>query len=192
MANLLADIPFDRAVVSGLPRTVETAHIVLNGRNLTPHVVGDLEEIRGGDAVARARLSPPDYAYAMFRAAEPGECYAAGESFTAFVDRVLPAFGKITNDPDWTKLLMVCHGGVNRAILTDITSGGLKAFGAFEQDSCCLNVIDVDNCLDTGAVIRRVLRAVNVTADDPIKQTRQLMTMEGYAKRFADIGALKH
>lgn len=191
MANLLAEVPFDRAIVSGLPRTVETAHIVLNGRNLTPHIVSDLEEIRGGDAVARAKLSPPDYAYAMFRAAEPGECYAAGESFTAFAGRVLPAFARITNDPAWTTLLMVCHGGVNRAILTDITSGGLKAFGAFEQDSCCLNVIDVDTCLDTGAVIRRVLRAVNVTADDPIKQTRQLMTMEGYAKRFADMGALK-
>jgi probable phosphoglycerate mutase len=191
MRDLLADVPFDRAICSGMPRTRETATIVLGERKLDLGIVSELEEIRGGDPIARAKVSPVDYAYAMFQAGEPGACYAFGEPFQAFVDRVVPAFTAITNDPTWSTLLLVCHGGVNRAILTDITSGGLKAFGAFEQDSCCLNVIDVDNCLDTGAVIRRVLRAVNVTADDPIKQTRQLMTMEGYAKRFADIGALK-
>jgi broad specificity phosphatase PhoE len=191
MAALMSDIDFDRAIVSGLQRTLETAAIVLGHRKLKVEVMSELEEIRGGDAVARARLSPPDYAYAMFRAGEPGECFAAGEAFRAFVDRVLPAFEKISADPNWTTLLLVCHGGVNRAILTDVTCGGLKAFGAFEQDSCCLNVIDLDICQDTGSVLRRVLRGVNITADDPIKRTRGLLTMEGLAKRYVDAGALK-
>lgn len=191
MAALLKDVAFDRAVVSGLQRTRETAEIILRPRKLPVEVVSELEEIRGGDAIARARLSPPDYAYAMFRAAEPGECFAAGENFAAFCDRVLPAFHRIAGEANWTKLLMVCHGGVNRAILTDITCGGLKAFGAFEQDSCCVNVIDIDTCLDTGAIMRRILRGVNITADDPIKAKRGLLTMEGLAKRYADAGVFK-
>ncbi len=190
-AELMSDVAFDRAICSGLPRTRETGAIVLGSRALTLEIAAEFEEIRGGDAVARANLSPVDYAYAMFRAAEPGECFAAGESFASFADRTLRAFAEITADPNWNTLLLVCHGGVNRAILTDIACGGLKAFGAFEQDSCCVNAIDVDNCMDTGAVLRRILRGVNVTADDPIKRTRGLLTMEGLAKRYVDAGALK-
>jgi probable phosphoglycerate mutase len=191
MRDLLADVPFDRAICSGLPRTRETATIVLGPRKLDLGVVPALEEIRGGDAVARAKLSPVDYAYAMFQASEPGACYAAGEPFADFVGRVVPAFTAITNDPGWSTLLLVCHGGVNRAILTDITSASLKAFGAFEQDSACLNLIDVDTCLDTGAVLRRILRGVNLTAADPLKKDRRLLTMEGFAKRFVEIGFMK-
>src|SRR5262245_31814824 len=83
---LLKEAAFDRVIVSGLKRTLETAEIVLGERKLSLEVESDLEEIRGGDPVARARLSPPDYAYAMFRASEPGECFAAGETFTAFAE----------------------------------------------------------------------------------------------------------
>lgn len=191
MGKLLADVPFDRAICSGLPRTRETASFVLQDRKLDLGIVPDLEEIRGGDAIARAKLSPVDYAYAMFKAGEPGACYAAGEPFADFVGRVVPAFTAITNDPTWTTLLLVCHGGVNRAILTDITSASLAAFGAFEQDSACLNLIDVDTCLDTGAVLRRILRGVNITAEDPIKKTRRLLTLEGMTKRFVEAGAMK-
>lgn len=191
MGKVLAEIEFDRAICSGLQRTRETAGIVLNARKLELEIMPELEEIHGGDPIARAKLSPVDYAYAMFQAGEPGACYAAGELFSAFVDRVVPAFTRITNDPSWTSLLLVAHGGVNRAILTDITSASLSAFGAFEQDSCCLNIIDVDTCLDTGAVLRRVLRGVNITADDPIKRMRRLLSMEGMVKRFAEAGALK-
>ncbi len=186
MGELLADVPFDRAICSGLPRTRETSAIVLGSRKLDVAIVPELEEIRGGDPIARAKLSPVDYAYAMFQASEPGACYASGEPFQAFVDRVVPAFTAITNDPTWSTLLLVAHGGVNRAILTDITSATLAAFGAFEQDSACLNLIDVDTCLDSGAVLRRVLRGVNITAEDPLKKSRQLLTMEGMAKRLLD------
>lgn len=189
MGALLADVPFDHAICSGLRRTRETAAIVLGDRKLEVKIVSDLEEIRGGDPIARAKLSPVDYAYAMFQAGEPGACYAAGETFQAFVDRVVPAFTAITNDPGWSTLLLVAHGGVNRAILTDVTSASLSAFGAFEQDSACLNLIDVDTCLDSGAVLRRVLRGVNITAEDPFKKTRRLLSMEGMAKRFMDAGA---
>ena len=191
MEKLLADVPFDRAICSGLQRTRETAGIVLGDRKLDLGIVPELEEIRGGDPIAREKLSPVDYAYAMFQAGESGACYAGGEPFQAFFDRVVPAFNAITNDPGWTSLLLVCHGGVNRAILTDITSASLRAFGAFEQDSACLNLIDVDTCLDTGAVLRRILRGVNITAEDPFKKTRRLLTLEGMTKRFMEAGAAK-
>ncbi len=183
MAQLLREAPFDRAVCSGLPRARETASIILNGRDLTLEVEGLLEEIRGGDAIARAKLSPVDYTYAMFRAAEPDACYAQGEKFSVFAKRVFLGFDKIMNTMGWVNLLLVAHGGVNRAILTEVTGAGLSAFGAFEQDSGCLNIIDIDTCRDTGTVQRRILRGVNITAEDPPKLTRPLTYMEAFTKR---------
>jgi broad specificity phosphatase PhoE len=186
MGALLKDVPFDRAICSGLARTLETAKAVLGDRKVPLEIIPALEEIRGSDAIARAEISPPDFAYAMFRAGRPNARFAGGETFTEFAARVIAAFEEIVAATNWECLLMVCHGGVNRAILTELTGAGLKAFGAFEQDSCCLNIIDVDCSLDTGKVERWILRAVNATAEDPIKHTRRLLTLEGMAKRFAD------
>ena len=191
MADLMSGVAFDHAICSGLPRTRQTAAIVLDPRALELEIVPDLEEIRGGDPIARANLSPVDYAYAMFRASEPDACFAAGEKFTNFVARVVPAFDRIVGQSGWTNLLLVAHGGVNRAILTSVTGSGLAAFGTFEQDSACLNVIDIDTCLDTGVVLRRILRGVNITAEDPTKRMRTLLTMEGLTKRYTDAGAFK-
>lgn len=188
MSEALKDIAFDKAICSGLRRTRETAAIVLRDRNLSLEIEPELEEIRGGDPIARAKLSPVDYAYAMFRASEPDACYAEGERFSGFSARVLPSFNRILDRDDWRCLLLVAHGGVNRAILSEITSGGLASFGSFEQDSACLNVIDIDRCRDTGAILRRILRGVNITADDPFKTGRRLTSMEGFAKRLLEMG----
>ena len=189
MGTLLAPVSFDRAICSGLARTLETAKAVLHPRKVPLEIIPALEEISGGDAIARAEISPPDFAYAMFRAGNPNARFAGGETFAEFAARVIGAFNEVVAAQNWETVLMVCHGGVNRAILTEITGAGLKAFGAFEQDSCCLNIIDVDCCLDSGRVERWILRAVNVTAEDPIKSTRRLLTLEGMAKRFADEAA---
>lgn len=178
MSRLLADAHFDRAICSGLPRTQQTATIILGERNLPLEIVGDLEEIRGGDAVARASLSPVDYAYAMFRATEPDACFAHGEKFSEFANRVLPAFQAILADNSWSSLLLVAHGGVNRAILSHILGGGLASFGTLEQDSCCLNIIDFDAAPVDGAVLRRIIRGLNLTADDPVKLSQPLTSLE--------------
>jgi probable phosphoglycerate mutase len=188
MSRLLADAKFDRAICSGLPRTRETATIILGERNLPLEIVGDLAEIRGGDAVARASLSPVDYAYAMFRAAEPDACFANGEKFSAFANRVLPAFQSIVDDPNWSSLLLVAHGGVNRAILSHILGGGLASFGTLEQDSCCLNIIDFDVTPIAGSVLRRIIRGLNLTADDPVKLSHPLTTLETMVRQQVSTG----
>jgi probable phosphoglycerate mutase len=188
MSRLLKDVAFDRVICSGLPRTQQTARIVMGDRNLTLEIEPALEEIRGGDPIARANLSPVDYAYAMFCASEPDACFASGEKFSDFYGRIVPAFEAITQATNWTRLLLVAHGGVNRAILSTIISGGLKCFGAFEQDSACVNIIDIDQEDGAGHILRKILRGVNITARDPIKNDRVLTTMEGMAQRFAAAG----
>ncbi len=190
MRDLMESAAFDRAICSGLPRTVETAGIVLGGRTLSLETMPELEEIRGGTPAQRATLAPYDHAYAMFLAGGPGATYAAGEALEAFHARVTGAFEAILRHRGWTTLLLVAHGGVNRAILSHIVGSGRQAYGAFEQDTCCLNVIDVDMPVEGGAAVRVVLRAVNVTAEAPAKVGHTLTTMERLAlKAFPHVQA---
>ncbi|MFO1236540.1 MAG: histidine phosphatase family protein [Alphaproteobacteria bacterium] len=183
MADWLSPVPFDRAICSGLPRTVETATIVLGGRDLALEHAPALKEIQGGDMETRAALDPADYAYSMFRAGHPEARFAAGERFADFRDRVLPAFGGILEDVAWTNLLLVCHGGTNRAILTWFLGLGLDTFGQFEQDSCCLNILDFDQIDGDGRIARRIVRAINMTALDTAKTGSRYLSMEGLAQR---------
>lgn len=181
MSDWLKPVAFDRAICSGLPRTLETAMIVLAGRDLALETAPALAEIRGAAMDERARLSPTEYAYAMFQAGEKGATFAAGEEFSAFRDRVLPAFLDILQDPAWTNLLLVCHGGTNRAILTWFLGLGLDAFGQFEQDSCCLNILDFDQLAASDLIVRRIVRAMNLTAQDTAKTDSRMLSMEWFA-----------
>jgi len=181
MADWLNPVNFDRAICSGLPRTLETAMIVLGGRDLALEIAPGLAEIRGAGLSERAGLSPSDYAYAMFRAGDPGATFAAGEAFKAFRDRVLPPFIDILQDQAWTNLLLVCHGGTNRAILTWFLGLGLDSFGQFEQDSCCLNILDFDQMAASDIIVRRIVRALNLTAQDTAKTGSRMLSLEWFA-----------
>jgi probable phosphoglycerate mutase len=182
MRDVLANVAFDRAICSGLPRTVETGAIVLGGRTLTLEMWPELEEIRGGAPEQRATMQPAEYAYAMFSSAtqDPNAAYARGERFADFYARITQAWTKILADKDWSTLLIAAHGGVNRAVLAFATGAGQGAFGAFEQDTGCLNVIDADVAED-GRLVRQIVRAMNVTPEDPAKIARSLTAMEKLA-----------
>lgn len=185
MRTLLADVPLDAVVVSGLPRTVETADIVLQGRDLPRRTESLLEEIGGGKSMAE--LPPerilPDIAYAFFHAGRDTGRYRDGEHFEPFVRRCQEGIERVLAWQDWDSLLLVAHGGVNRALLCWALDAPLSAFPVFEQDSCCLNVIDVDVTPD-GDIVRRFIRAVNVTPYDVPKRHHRMTTLEGMAKRM--------
>jgi probable phosphoglycerate mutase len=186
MSGLMSCLEFDRAICSGLPRTVETATTVLRDRKLKLEIIPEFEEIRGAALADRQTIAPADYAYAFFKAHEPEARFVGGERYSDFLARVLPAFEKVVEDQSWSNLLLVAHGGVNRAIMTWVIGLGLESLAVFEQDSCCLNVIDLDCDRDTGEVVRRTLRTVNATSYDPCKHEIRYLTMEGFAKRAAD------
>lgn len=177
MREVLSDVPFDRAVCSGLPRTTETGSIVLGGRTLALETIPDIEEIRGGTPEQRAKMEPADYAYAMFASGKTRATYAFGERFDDFYARVTSAWLSLIQTHNWSTLFVAAHGGVNRAILSYATGAGIGGFGAFEQDTGCLNVIDVD-VSPAGAVVRQIVRATNITRADPAKVTRPLTAME--------------
>ena len=56
------------------------------------------------------------------------------------------------------------------------TRGGLAGLSAFEQDAGCLNIIDAD--IVDGDIVRRMIRAVNLTPYNLAKHEHYLTVAE--------------
>jgi probable phosphoglycerate mutase len=177
MRELLAEVPFDLGVYSGLPRTRQTAELVLEGRGVPLEPVGALREIEAGSIghLTDERLDA-EFTYGLERAAEPGAAFPGGETFGAFQDRIVPAFEAFLLRRDWTTALVVGHGGTNAVILAWVTRGGLAGLSAFEQDAGCVNIIDAD--VIDGEIVRRMIRAVNLTPYNLAKHEHYLTVAE--------------
>jgi probable phosphoglycerate mutase len=153
MGELLGAVHFDRAVCSGLARTVETAELVLHDKRLPLERVPELEEVRGGRGQLGA-FQPRDVAYSVWDAARPDGRFLGGESLGELRARVMSAVERLVAQPSWSRLLLVAHGGVNRVILAWALGAPLESAPHMEQDSACLNVIDLDHDADSGALTR--------------------------------------
>jgi probable phosphoglycerate mutase len=177
MRELLAQVPFDLGVHTGLTRTQQTAQLVLEGRSVRVEEIAQLREMHAGSI---AHLSDEridaEFTYGFERAAQPGAGFPGGESFAAFQQRVVPAFETLLQRPDWTTALVAGHGGTNAVILAWVTRGGLAGLSAFEQDAGCVNIIDAD--VVDGEIMRRMIRAVNLTPYNFAKHEHYLTVAE--------------
>jgi len=173
--ELLAGIDFDRVITSGLTRTVETARIVAPDQE--PESWPELREIESG----RLGEIPEDELEAAFlgawRDVVPEDTpFLGGETIRSLLDRVLPAVDRLLADSQWDVVLLVLHGGVNRAILSYALTGGRALLGNLEQSPACLNVLDIGDDW--------VVRAVNHTPYDPTHLRGRLRTMEELGQEF--------
>ncbi|MHA6821055.1 histidine phosphatase family protein [Ralstonia pseudosolanacearum] len=180
-------IVFDRVIVSGLPRTVETAQRVLaempamQAHNLALEPWPDLQEIRGGKL---AEIPEHEVAQAFMGAFEgrvpEDRRFLNGERIGDFLDRVIPAIARLRALPDWDTVLMVLHGGTNRAILSHAVTGGERAFfGNLAQTPGCINVLDVGEAPGDW-----VLRMANFSPPSPAHLGSRLTTMEVLLQQY--------
>jgi broad specificity phosphatase PhoE len=163
----LAGVAFDRVVTSGLPRTLETAEVVVPG--VVPEQWPDFVEWRGGrlDAIPRDELE--QLFVGALHASGEEQRFLGGESLGEAFDRVLPALERLCAQ-EWQTALAIFHGGVNRILLSRALAGGRTYFGGFEQAPACINVLDLD---DQGWIVR----TVNYIPYDPLHPARTT-TME--------------
>jgi broad specificity phosphatase PhoE len=179
-AAALIGVQFDRVITSGLPRTLETARIVVP--KLLPERNQALREIESGDI----RGLDPDVVQEMMTAAFRGTVpldtkFLGGETVGELLDRVLPELDALLADTGWDVVLLILHGAVNRAILSRAATGERTFLGGFEQSPGCINVLDVDA---EGAF---VVRAVNHTPYDPAHVSApRLTTMEQLWQEYLD------
>lgn len=139
-------IRFDRVIVSGLPRTVETATLVLKetGQQIELERWPELEEIRGGKLATIADEDLRDAFIGAFEGVVPEDKqFLGGETIGQLMDRVLPALTRLRDDKSWDTVLLVLHGGVNRAILSHALTAGRTFLGNLAQTAGCINALDV-------------------------------------------------
>jgi broad specificity phosphatase PhoE len=180
-ALALATVPFDRAVATGLSRTMETAQIVLGERGLPIEVVPELQEIRGGRVIDLPRDELREvFLNSLTHHLSEDSLFLRGERFGDFAGRVVPAFQTLATNNGWQNMLIVAHGAVNRAILADVLHAPVEAMGHLEQDAGCINRIDID---ERGYGIVRLL---NYTPYNQTKQGMDLTTMERYFLEFPE------
>jgi len=169
-AAALAGETLDRVVTSGLRRTIETAALV--APRIEAETVPELRELRGGRLDELPEAEVENAFVCFFDGAVPeARRFLGGESVGELLDRVTPAFDAIVADRDWNTLLLVLHGGVNRAILSRALTGHRVFLGGLEQAPGCINVLDFGR---DGWIVR----AVNAAPSDPVHRAGRETTME--------------
>ncbi len=170
------EVSFDRVITSTLPRTIETAELVLEhaGQSIPVEHWPDLVEIRGGnlesihdDGLREAFLG------ALSGTPAEQTRYLGGESVGELLDRVYPAIDRLRADPGWHNVLMVLHGGVNRAILSYALTGQRMMIAGLLQMPACINALDVGD-----APRDWIVRYVNLFAADLLQRDARAHTVE--------------
>lgn len=184
MAELFAGVHVDKALCSGLPRTSQTGKTILGDRNIALEVFAELEEIRPlkGQSAGGYDIYA-DIAFSHWRAPEDDARFLRGERYHDFYIRISTAMESLLADNSWHNLAVFAHGGTNAAILGWATGVGLEAFGLLDQSMCCLNIVDFD-IDDSGRLVRKTIRGMNITADDPLMRERHSGDMEMLARRI--------
>lgn len=173
---------FDRVIVSGLPRTVETANRVLmeTGQDIALETWPELQEIRGG----RLSAIPDSELRAAFTGVFEGlvreeQRFLGGESVGELMDRIHPAIRRLRADKDWDTVLLVLHGGVNCAILSLALTGQRMFLGGLSQMAGCINALDVgEDEADW------VVRFVNYAPPAPLQAQARSTTMEQLFEQY--------
>jgi broad specificity phosphatase PhoE len=170
-------IRFDRVMASGMPRTVETAQRVLaeTGQQIDVEIEPAWREIRGGKLGSIPDTDIEAAFLGVFDGIVPEDVrFLGGETIGELFDRTLPALDALRADPAWDCVLLVLHGGVNRALLSHaLSAGGRTFFGHLAQATGCINALDV------GAAPRDwVLRLINHSPPSPLHRDVRNTTME--------------
>jgi len=141
---LLKDVAVEEIVCSGISRSMHTAEILREGRDVGIRVCESFREISLGAWEGRSFAEITRRFPAEFKArGEDLEHWRPprGESFGDLRDRVLPAYRSLLASTAGD-LLIAGHAGVNRVIVCEAMGIPLANLFRIGQDYGCLNVID--------------------------------------------------
>lgn len=133
LALELADVDFDAAYTSPLPRAVRTAAAILEGRGLHALRVAGLSEISYGTLQGTLFNEWPGTLFEDWRRDPWSVSFPEGESLAMTEARVLPAFDRIVQSHSGETVLVSSHGHVNRLILAALERRPRSGFWSIEQ-----------------------------------------------------------
>ena len=184
LGRALADSPIDLAVCTGYQRTRQTAELAIVPRPLEIEVIEGLREAETGtfEEIETAEEMEATFVRAFENATEPGARFLTGETYSALWDRVASAWQSLLVRDDWGHALVAAHGVVNRTLLAQALDAGPHIYRRLEQDTGCLNVLDIEG---KGAEARvAFVRLINFTPYNATKMGMQQTTLEMLWQQF--------
>lgn len=190
LGRLLQHVHFDRALCSDYPRARETLELLVRKQYVAMEPQPEFREIRSG----RLREIPAEQLReqvvgAYCAAANVGARFLGGERWDEFQLRVLGRFFELLQDPSWRSALIVSHDAVHRVLLGLALGVGLTGIETLEQDTGCLNVVDID--MQGGTAIRTIIRTLNFTPYDPLKANVRDTVLESLFRAIEQAGVAR-
>ena len=143
-AQVLKDEPFKAIYSSDLERTGLSARLLGQPHQLEPVVYPELRELCFGAweglSVAEVEKKFPKQLEERMKNIEAFQV-DGGETFEQLKQRVVPRFEKIIASHPNEQIAIVCHGGVNRVILSHLLEVPIKRIFRLKQDYAALNII---------------------------------------------------
>ncbi|MEM8609299.1 MAG: histidine phosphatase family protein [Myxococcota bacterium] len=186
LGRFFARVPIDLAVATGLKRTMQTAKLALGDRDLPIEVIDGFSEAKTGsfESIETAEEMEAAVLGAFQNAEAPGARFLTGELFAAVRDRATSALQSLIQRDDWTSALLACHGVVNRTLLAYALGAGPETYRRFEQDSGCVNVLDIEGCGEDARVA--YVRLINFTPHNPDKHEMFETSLETLWRKFVE------
>ena len=186
LGQALSEVPIDLAFCTGYQRTRQTAELATAPRTLNIQIVEGLSEAQTGtfEEIQSAEEMEATVVRAFENAAEPGARFLTGEAYADLWQRVAAAWQSLLSRGDWEHAFVAAHGVVNRTILAQALDAGPQISRRLEQDTGCLNVMDIEG---EGANARvAFVRLINYTPYNATKVGMQQTTLEMLWQQFVD------
>jgi probable phosphoglycerate mutase len=146
-------------------------------------------EIRGDIHAGLAATDVPPrrklatFAYLLWGARSPDASFFGGDVFADYLAAASGALERLVRTSRAERILIVSHSGFQRAALSWALDAPAVGMAAFEQDSCCLNILDID-VDEAGKIVRKHVRLANLTPLDVVKESAFLTDGETLAVRL--------
>ncbi len=146
LSDRLRKVPLCAVYTSPLKRAIQTAERIAAPHSLRPVVVTGLKEIGYGEweGLTLGEVEEKFSHLEKQRRADPiGFQAPGGESFKAFICRVVDAFSRIVRENHPGPVAVVAHQTVNRILITFTLRAPWSVWRRWRQDCGCVNVIEV-------------------------------------------------
>ena len=184
LGGLLRDVPLELAVHTGMERTRQTANLAIAPRNIELVAMEGLSEAKTGsfEEIETEAEMRSTIVGAFEDAEAPGARFLTGESYRELWTRVDQAWRELLAG-DWRQVFVAAHGVVNRTIIAQALGAGPEIYRRLEQDTGCLNVLDIEG---EGADARvAYVRLLNFTPYNATKAGMHQTTLEMLWQQFA-------
>lgn len=150
-AEALKEVPFTKAFSSPLSRAMETANIILEGRQIDVIADNRLLEISFGEyeglcnAKDNYNIPDPDFHY-FFDEPERYKVPNGGESISSLCERTTEFLNELIHNKACANdiILVATHGAAVRGLLSSIKGNSIAQFwnGGFHKN-CAVSLLDV-------------------------------------------------